>query len=168
VLVSASFVTGYLLAFVLKDTIFSSSEGLLLSDPVPEAAATSERPENDLAVHTVLTSSGDHYQNFQTRIMYASYQMVQKMPGGENMVAFTRILHRTVPDYLMDEVPTFHVWDVLKPQCDGWCDYPVANRPNAIMQVFMFRVYTHTIDTGTCMQIDTPPCIWMPHFSCHT
>jgi hypothetical protein len=58
------------------------------------------------------------------------------MPGGENMVAFTRILHRTVPDCLMKEVPTFHVWDVVKPQCDGWCDYPVANRPNAIMQFF--------------------------------
>lgn len=52
------------------------------------------------------------------------------------MTGFTRILHRTVPDILMEEVPTYHVWDVLKPQCDGWCDYPVANRPNAILQFF--------------------------------
>ena len=87
-------------------------------------------------VHTLVTSSGDGYQNFQTRILYSSYKIVQKMPGGEKMTGFTRILHRTVPDILMEEVPTFHVWDVLKPQCDGWCDYPVANRPNAILQYF--------------------------------
>ena len=100
--------------------------------------------------------------------------MVQKLPGGDKMTGFTRILHRTVPDILMEEVgswgkdggnraggrrarvergrppavlshsltlsaallrspplphfsltptlssrsqvPTFHVWDVLKPQ----------------------------------------------------
>jgi hypothetical protein len=30
--------------------------------------------------------------------------MVQKMPGGEKMTGYTRILHRTVPDVLMEEV----------------------------------------------------------------
>eukprot|EP00197_Chlamydomonas_leiostraca_P009048 CAMPEP_0202871570 /NCGR_PEP_ID=MMETSP1391-20130828/19061_1 /ASSEMBLY_ACC=CAM_ASM_000867 /TAXON_ID=1034604 /ORGANISM="Chlamydomonas leiostraca, Strain SAG 11-49" /LENGTH=409 /DNA_ID=CAMNT_0049552413 /DNA_START=223 /DNA_END=1452 /DNA_ORIENTATION=+ len=87
------------------------------------------------SIHTLLTSSGDHYQNYQTRIMYATYKLVQKDPGGERLTGFTRILHRTVPDLLMDEVPTFHA-KPQKPQCDGWCDYPVANRPDAIKQWF--------------------------------
>lgn len=26
----------------------------------------------------------------------------------------------------------------LKPQCDGWCDYPVANRPPAIADFFKY------------------------------
>ena len=37
-------------------------------------------------------------------LRYASYQMVQKLPGGDKMTGFTRILHRTVPDILMEEV----------------------------------------------------------------
>ena len=98
--------------------------------------ANSNLTPGGYTVHTLFTSSGDGYQNFQTRILYSSYKMVQKMPGGELMTGFTRILHRTVPDILMEEVPTFHAWDVLKPACDGWCDYPVANRPNAILQYF--------------------------------
>ena len=54
----------------------------------------------------MLTSSGDHYQNFQTRIMYGTYKLVQQMEGGERLTGFTRILHRTVPDLLMEEVST--------------------------------------------------------------
>ncbi|MEW5312359.1 MAG: hypothetical protein WDW38_004000 [Sanguina aurantia] len=34
----------------------------------------------------------------------------------------------------LEIIPTYHAWDVLKPACDGWCDYPVANRPPAIQQ----------------------------------
>lgn len=34
---------------------------------------------------------------------YGTYKLVQKMPGGEGLVGFTRILHRTRPDLLMDE-----------------------------------------------------------------
>ena len=34
---------------------------------------------------------------------YATYKQVQEMPGGGQLVGFTRILHRTQPDILMDE-----------------------------------------------------------------
>ncbi len=53
------------------------------------------------------------------RIAYATWQLTRKMPGGERYVGFTRILHRTKPDELMDEIPTFRA-DPLQPQCDGW------------------------------------------------
>ena len=38
---------------------------------------------------------------------YATYKAVQKQPGGHQLVAFTRILHRTKPDILYDEVLLF-------------------------------------------------------------
>eukprot|EP00873_Tetraselmis_striata_P027120 jgi/Tetstr1/447384/TSEL_034820.t2 len=90
-------------------------------------------PQEQQNIHTVCTSNGSPYLNFQTRIMYATYRKVQKMPGGERLVAFTRILHRTKPDVLMDEVPTFRA-DPLTPKCDEWCEFPVADRPDAVEQ----------------------------------
>jgi hypothetical protein len=39
--------------------------------------------------------------------MYGTFKLAQKMPGGEKMVAFTRILHRTAHDALSTRVPTF-------------------------------------------------------------
>lgn len=35
---------------------------------------------------------------------YATYKATQKQPGGQQLVAFTRILHRTKPDILYNEV----------------------------------------------------------------
>ena len=89
----------------------------------------------DRSIHVLMTSGGGPYQNFQTRIMYSTFQKVQGQPGGENLVAFTRILHRTKPDRLMEEVPTFHTTP-LQPKCDNWCDFPPASRPDAVNQFF--------------------------------
>jgi hypothetical protein len=58
-------------------------------------------PSEGSTVHTLCTSNGSPYTNFQNRIMYATYKIVQKQPGGEIMAGFTRILHRTVEDELM-------------------------------------------------------------------
>lgn len=49
------------------------------------------------SIHTLCTGNGSPYQNYQLRIAYATYKLVQAMPGGERHVAFTRILHRTKP-----------------------------------------------------------------------
>ena len=57
------------------------------------------------------------------------------MPGGDRFVAFTRILHRTKPDELMEEIPTFRA-EPLQPECDSWCEYPVSDRANAVHQFF--------------------------------
>eukprot|EP00891_Asterochloris_glomerata_P007790 jgi/Astpho2/7790/fgenesh1_pm.00117_%23_7_t len=84
-------------------------------------------------IHTVCTSNGSPYLNFQTRIMYGTYNKAQQLPGGERLAAFTRILHRTTPDILMDEVPTWRA-NPLTPRCDVWCEFPVADRPNAVRQ----------------------------------
>jgi hypothetical protein len=67
------------------------------------------------------------------RIAYATYKLILDMPGGERHVAFTRVLHRGVPDELMGEVPTFRA-QPLQPNCDGWCEYPVSDRANAVRQ----------------------------------
>lgn len=86
-------------------------------------------------VHTLCTGNGSPYQNYQLRIAYGTYKLVQAMPGGERHVAFTRILHRTKPDQLMGEIETFRA-DPLQPSCDDWCEYPVSDRGNAVRQFF--------------------------------
>lgn len=40
---------------------------------------------------------------------YGTYKLVQKMPGGEMLTGFTRILHRMTDDNLMDEVRELHM-----------------------------------------------------------
>ncbi|GIL58932.1 hypothetical protein Vafri_13942 [Volvox africanus] len=84
-------------------------------------------------IHTLFTSNGSPYQNIQARIMVGTYNIVRKMPGGERLVALTRILHRTTPDEVMDEIPTF-LAQPLQPECDKWCWFPVADRANAVQQ----------------------------------
>ncbi|EFJ51470.1 hypothetical protein VOLCADRAFT_103500 [Volvox carteri f. nagariensis] len=106
-------------------------------------------------IHSIFTCGGDYYQDFQSRIIsarhavafggstshqftqepcvYGTYKLVQKMPGGDKLTGFTRILHRMKPDELMDEIPTFRA-NPLHPECDEWCDFPVADRPNAVKQ----------------------------------
>ena len=58
-------------------------------------------PTAGSAVHTLCTSNGSPYVNFQNRIMYATYKLAQNAPGGDILAGFTRILHRTVADELM-------------------------------------------------------------------
>lgn len=84
-------------------------------------------------IHTLFTSNGSPYQNFQARIMVATWHLVRSSPGGGALVAMTRILHRTTPDELMDEVDTFRA-QPLQPECDKWCWFPVADRANAVQQ----------------------------------
>mmetsp|Transcript_5534 Transcript_5534/g.20170 ORF Transcript_5534/g.20170 Transcript_5534/m.20170 type:complete len:517 (-) Transcript_5534:1235-2785(-) len=84
-------------------------------------------------IHTVCTSNGSPYLNFQARIMYGTYQIASQEPGGEMMLYFTRVLHRRTDDELMDEIPTVRV-DSQTPKCDNWCEFPVNDRPNAIWQ----------------------------------
>lgn len=59
------------------------------------------------------------------------------------------------------QVPTFHVWDVVKPQCDGWCDYPVANRPNAIMQFFRAAAKDRSLIKGAWIMMTECDYVWM-------
>jgi hypothetical protein len=39
--------------------------------------------------------------------MLGTYKLTQKMPGGEKMVGFTRILHRMTHDALSPKIDTF-------------------------------------------------------------
>ncbi|KAL4517798.1 hypothetical protein Ndes2526B_g02196 [Nannochloris sp. 'desiccata'] len=92
-------------------------------------------PSTGDTIHVLLTSGGGAYQNFQSRMMYGTYHMVRKLPEGQKLVAFTRILHRVKTDALMKEIPTFHA-KPLQPECDVWCDFPPASRPDAVRQFF--------------------------------
>jgi hypothetical protein len=65
------------------------------------AADHPEWPRKGNKVHTMCTSNGSPYTNFQNRIMYGTYKLAQTMPGGDVLAAFTRILHRSVNDEVM-------------------------------------------------------------------
>lgn len=79
---------------------------------VAEALHVDGFPERGKTFHTICTSNGSPYVNFQNRIMYGTFKMAQKMAGGEDMVAFTRILHRTLPDELV-QVRFPHGWSLM-------------------------------------------------------
>jgi hypothetical protein len=66
-----------------------------------DSAVAARLPSMGKTIHTLCTSNGSPYVNFQTRIMYGTYKLTQQMPGGELLAGFTRILHRTQPDELM-------------------------------------------------------------------
>lgn len=40
-------------------------------------------------------------------MLYGTFKLAQRMPGGDKMVGFTRILHRTAHDGLSPVVPTW-------------------------------------------------------------
>ena len=83
-------------------------------------------------VHFVLTSNGNMYSNWQTRFCYYSFQRVMHAEGSV-LKKFTRILHRSADDELMDEIPTFRVMPE-QPECERWCDFPVNDRPRAVYE----------------------------------
>lgn len=112
-------------------------------------STTSSAPATQ-RIHTLTTTNGSPYQNYQMRIAYASYKRMLAMPGGEHHVAFTRILHRTArdKDVLAREVPTFRA-EPLQPECDDWCPYPVSDRANAVSQY-----WAHAKRKGILQDVD--------------
>lgn len=87
-----------------------------------------EASEKGSGIHVLATSNGSPYLNWQTRVMYKTFKDVAK---GSDMRHFTRLLHRRSDDELMGEVPTVRV-DSLHAECDTWCEFPVADRPDAL------------------------------------
>ena len=96
-------------------------------------------------LHTIMTSNGNVYMNWQSRVMYASYLRHAKEPGSI-MKAFTRILHKGRADELMHEIPTIR-FNPVQTKCDGWCDYPVADRSQAVTD------WLQTADSERCSHI---------------
>ena len=79
-------------------------------------------------IHVLATSNGSPYLNWQTRVMYQTFKTVAV---GSDMKHFTRLLHRHTDDELVGEVPTVRV-DSKHAACDTWCEFPVADRPDAL------------------------------------
>lgn len=57
-------------------------------------------------------ASRNFFNNTFVARRYGTYKLVQKMPGGEKLTGFTRILHRVKPDECMDEVGQDECMDV--------------------------------------------------------
>ena len=82
-------------------------------------------------ITTVVTTNGDDSSNWQTRILYKTWLSTRAAESETLLQHFVRVLHRTTPDALMEEVPTVRV-DPLRPECDGGCDFVVADRADAL------------------------------------
>ena len=81
-------------------------------------------------VATMITSNGQPYMNWQTRVFYQTWLEASREPGSP-LKHFTRILHRTRDDELTREIPTVRV-DPTHPECDDGCDYAVKDRARAV------------------------------------
>ena len=130
-------------------------------------------------VHTVLTSNGNSYMNWQSRVMYATYLAAAAKDTAGVMKAFTRVLHRHTDDELMMEaratsfqpppslhppntrappqIPTFRT-DPVHINCDEYCSFPVADRAPALvewMKTNESRQCSHILLVGAAA--DPPP-----------
>ncbi|MEW5317898.1 MAG: hypothetical protein WDW38_009160 [Sanguina aurantia] len=131
-------------------------------ESIPVASSqliTPSRPHGS-SIHTLITGNGSPYQNFQARIMYGTYKLVQRMEGGQFLTGFTRILHRTSDDAFVGEIPTFRAAP-LHPECDNWCDFPVADRPNAVHQWVKAALLDPTLVTGAWVLLLECDYVWM-------
>ena len=114
--------------------------------PPTHVPATGKKFEDlPRCLHGVMTSSGNVYMNWQSRIMYQTWQNHASQPGSI-LKSFTRILHKGKDDELMKEIPTMR-FEPIQTHCDTWCDYPVADRSDAIAR------WSQTADSETCSHI---------------
>ena len=93
----------------------------------------------------MITSNGQPYMNWQTRVFYQTWLKAKDQPGSP-LAHFTRVLHRTRDDELTLEVPTVRI-DPTHPECDDGCDYAVKDRARAI------AAWTTTEDARRCSHV---------------
>uniref|UniRef100_A0A383WBI5 Hydroxyproline O-arabinosyltransferase-like domain-containing protein n=1 Tax=Tetradesmus obliquus TaxID=3088 RepID=A0A383WBI5_TETOB len=140
----------------------SSTTGLTEADKQRISAALKKRAAElpGDSIHALMTGNGSPYQNIQGRIMYSSMKLVQQMPGGSNIKAFTRIMHRTADDDLVGEFPTFRAYP-LQPACDTWCEFPVKDRANAVVQWLMAAEQHPQLIQGAWLLLLESDYVWM-------
>jgi len=119
-----------------------TTSGVLYPD-VPKYDA--ESTELKTCLHTMITSNGSPYMNWQTRVFYETWRRAASEPGSI-LRHFTRILHRSSDDDLVQMIPTWRV-DPTNPSCDVGCDYAVKDRARAIAQ------WMETADSKQCSHI---------------
>lgn len=96
-------------------------------------------------LHTMITSNGAAYMNWQTRVFYQTWK---KAASEKDSILrhFTRILHRTTDDELMGMIPTWRAVPTHA-ECDTFCDYAVKDRARAIAD------WMKTDDSKRCSHI---------------
>ncbi|KAF8072854.1 HPAT1 [Scenedesmus sp. PABB004] len=130
----------------------SNATGLTPADAARISAALTKRAAElpGDSVHALMTGNGSPYQNIQARIMVASMRLIQAAPGGSNIKAFTRIMHRTTDDDLVGE-----------PACDTWCEFPVKDRANAVVQWLMAAAEHPELVQGAWLLLLESDYVWM-------
>ena len=104
-----------------------------------------ESTELKTCLHTMITSNGAPYMNWQTMVFYQTWKTAASEKDSI-LKHVTRILHRSKDDELMDLIPTWRV-DPTHVECDNSCDYAVKDRARAIAQ------WMKTDDSKQCSHI---------------
>lgn len=58
------------------------------------------------------------------------------------------------------QFPTFRAYP-LQPECDTWCEFPVKDRPNAVMQWLMAAAQHPEIIQGAWLLMLESDYVWM-------
>ena len=111
-----------------------TSGALHPTQPRYAAIAKSKRDREDppFCLHTMITSNGQPYMNWQTRVFHQTWREASQTRGSP-LRHFTRVLHRTKDDELVNEIHTVRI-DPTHPECDRGCDYAVKDRARAIAE----------------------------------
>ena len=96
-------------------------------------------------LHTMITSNGQPYMNWQTRVFHQTWRKAAAEPGSP-LRHFTRVLHRTKDDELVNEIHTIRI-DPTHAECDAGCDYAVKDRARAIAK------WTELPDSRRCSHV---------------
>lgn len=100
-----------------------------------------EPPKTRTCIHTVVTSNGNAYMNWQTLAVHASWMRVATK-GDSAMHAFTRVLHAASHDALSKRMHT----EVFPPNTPN-NGFPVAERAAALLE------WSHTPDARKCSHV---------------
>jgi hydroxyproline O-arabinosyltransferase len=117
-------------------------------------------PSHGASVHVIFTSNGSPSLNWQTRLLAATLAEVREMAYGDRLAGFTRILHRSVDDALVGDIPTFRATP-LNPACDAWCEAPAADRPDAVRQFFDAARVEHDLLAAPWIYLIEPDYAWV-------
>lgn len=107
------------------------------SGPAPASAAC---PASRKPYHTILTATGQVYQQWQCRIMYRHWLKQRALdPAGActEMTGFTRLVasEGARPDGVEDEVPSVFVKEYSNAELSRFHGYRVINRPYSVVQL---------------------------------
>lgn len=113
-----------------------------------EMVAPAECKAGRRPYHTLLTATGQIYQQWQCRIMYRHWLKQRAVDGPcTEMTGFTRLVasQGAEPDGVEDEVPSVFVYEYTDVELRKFHGYRVVNRPYSVVQLLNHSAWKERI-----------------------